>query len=94
MAALASKVVGSVELQKQHRPSRTCHTINGVLCPPFTRLEITKHGEEAGFYLLHICSDGQETDTWHESLDDAFHQAEFEFGVKRHEWDMRTGGGA
>ncbi|MGC2660959.1 MAG: hypothetical protein WA324_23645 [Bryobacteraceae bacterium] len=31
-------------------------------------------GEEAGFYLLHLYSDGQGTDTWHETLEDAFHQ--------------------
>jgi hypothetical protein len=93
MGALAWKVVGSVELQRQHRPSRTRHTINGVPCPRFTRLEITKYAEEAGFYLL-LCSDGQGTDTWHETLDDAFDQAEFEFGVKRREWDLRTGQGA
>jgi hypothetical protein len=35
---------------------------------------------------MHICENGQGTDTWHMSLDDAFHQAEFEFGVKAEEW--------
>lgn len=90
MAELEWKVVGSVELQSQHWRSRTRHIINGVPCPPFARLEITTYGRESGFYSLHICSDGSGTDTWHESLDDAFDQAGFEFGVKRHEWDMRT----
>jgi hypothetical protein len=91
MATLEWKVVGSVELRSQHWPSRTHHTINGVPCPTFTSLEITTYGEGTGFYLLHICSDGQGTDTWHETLDDVFEQAEFEFGVKRYEWKIRTG---
>ena len=29
---------------------------------------------------------GHGTDTWHQSLDDAMHQAEWEFGVARDEW--------
>jgi hypothetical protein len=91
MDAIGWKVVGSVKLQDHHRPSRTRHTINGVSAPPFTRLEITTYGQDAGFYLLHICSDGQGTDSWHETLEAAFDQAEFELGVKRHEWIMRTG---
>jgi hypothetical protein len=28
------------------------------------------------------------TDTFHESLNDAIDQAEFEFGVKRKDWDI------
>jgi hypothetical protein len=91
--AVPAKVVGTVELQTQHWPSRTRHTINGVPCAPFTRLEIATYAEQVGFYLLHICSDGQGTDAWHETLDDALDQAEFEFGVKRREWDMPIGQG-
>ena len=29
---------------------------------------------------------GHGTDTWHLTLDDAFHQAEWEFGVTPEEW--------
>jgi hypothetical protein len=35
---------------------------------------------------MHICADGTGTDTWHESLEDAMHQADFEFGVQPDEW--------
>ena len=35
-----------------------------------------------------IWPDGTGTDTWHQNLEDALHQAEWEFGVGDHEWKM------
>jgi len=32
---------------------------------------------------------GHGTDTWHQTLDDAFDQAQWEFGIAREEW-MKT----
>lgn len=55
--------------------------------PEFVRLEIASYGPDQGFYLMHVCADGTGTDTWHETLDDAFHQAEVEFMVSRSEWE-------
>jgi hypothetical protein len=49
-------------------------------------LEIATYGSDSGFFLFHLCADGSGTDTWHQTLDDAFHQAEFEFKVSRDEW--------
>jgi hypothetical protein len=82
-------IVGSVDLLAHHWPSKTGHTINGVQCEPFTRLEIATFGQ-MGFYLLHVCADGRGTDTFHETLADALDQAKFEFGVERAEWHMRS----
>jgi hypothetical protein len=90
MATPKWTVIGRVDLQDHHWPSRTRHTIHEQPCPPFTRLEIATYGKEAGFYLLHLCSDDRGTDTWHATLDDAFYQAEFEFGVKPDEWHMQA----
>jgi hypothetical protein len=84
------KVIGTVQLQPHHHPSRTRHTINGASFPPFIGLEIATSGSDAGFYLLHICAEGPGADTWHETLDDAFYQAEFEFGVQESEWQMES----
>ncbi len=90
MATSNWKVIGPVELQNHHWPSKTRHTINGEPCREFTRLEIGTYDEDAGVYLLHLGPDDRGTDTWHENLDDAFHQAEFEFGVRRDQWHMQT----
>ena len=49
-------------------------------------LEIAQFPTDSGFYLLHICASGEIADTWHETVEDAMHQAEFEFGVHKDEW--------
>ncbi|HEY9127152.1 MAG TPA: hypothetical protein VIM62_08490 [Acidobacteriaceae bacterium] len=85
--------VKRVELGPHHRDlGTTKHTLvdsHGLRSfPPFVSLEITRWSEpdDDGFYLMHICADGSAADTWHESLEDAFHQAEFELGVHPDEW--------
>jgi hypothetical protein len=52
----------------------------------FVRLEIVSYGSDTGFYLLHLCADGTGTDTWHQTIDDAFEQAELEFHVSHEDW--------
>jgi hypothetical protein len=80
-----------VKLEAHHlQPGRTKHTLhdaNGIRpFPPFTSLAIARYGDDAGYYLMHICADRTGTDTWHQTLEDAFDQAEWEFGVRRNEW--------
>jgi hypothetical protein len=82
--------LGSIELRDQSPQNKTLHTSNGAPFPPFTKLEIATYLGDPGFYLLHICSDGQIADTYHESLEDAFHQAEYEFGVKQTDWTVQS----
>ena len=44
---------------------------------------------DGGFYLQYLDADGEEmTDTWHETLDQTFEQAEWEFTVTRPKWTM------
>jgi hypothetical protein len=79
--------IRKVVLDEQHlRPGRTKHTFNGEEFPPFTSLAICQYPGDPGFYLMHICENGQAADTRHENLEDAFHQAEYEFGVRSEEW--------
>ena len=85
------RAIRKVTLGEHHlRPGRTRHFIGfgegRREFPPFTSLAITRYPGNSGFYLMHLCEDGQGTDTWHASLDDAFHQAEYEFGVRPDEW--------
>jgi hypothetical protein len=79
-----------VRLGPQHHASLTKHAISDGKdirpFPPFVELEIAAYPGEKSCYLFHICADGQGTDTWHETIDDAVHQAEWEFGVKAEEW--------
>ena len=83
--------IKKVTLKDHHlSPGRTKHALsdgNGVRpFPPFTSLAITQFGGKAGYYLMHICDAHLGTDTWHETLEEALHQAEWEFGVMPEEW--------
>lgn len=80
-----------VELAAHHlRPGRAEHRLkdaSGVHdFPPFRTLEICSSSSDGGFYLMYEPESGLGTDTWHETLNDAFGQAEWEFGVSRNEW--------
>jgi hypothetical protein len=54
--------------------------------------------EEGAFYLLHFDANGTSiADTWHQTLEEAKRQAEFEFGIAKGEWTVvpsATGVGA
>ena len=57
-----------------------------LLPKPFA-LSIVKYSDNEGYYLLYLDKFGEEqADTYQETLEDAFGQAEFEFGVKKDEW--------
>ena len=59
---------------------------NKILPQPFA-LSIVQYDGDSGFYLFYLDESGKEqTDTYHESIEDAFKQAEFEFGVKKEDW--------
>ena len=80
-----------VELGPHHlRPGRAKHRLKDATglreFPPFKALEICTTSPPGSFYLLYEPETGPGTDTLHESLEDAFHQAEWEFGVGRDEW--------
>ena len=80
-----------VTLNERHlRPGRTKHTLIDEMgareFPPFASLVIAQFSGDSGYYLLHLCENGEGTDTWHQNLDDALHQAEWELGVSPEEW--------
>ncbi len=76
--------------QRHLLPGRTTHTISDSRgqrpFAAFTSLAITQYPGEDSCYLMHICADGSVADTWHESVADAIHQAEWELGVDSAEW--------
>jgi hypothetical protein len=81
-------VLQEIELTAQHRPTgNTRHFRDGATLGPPAKLRIVRFADDPGFYLLYLDADGNElTDTWHEALDLAQRQAEFEFGVHKDEW--------
>jgi hypothetical protein len=84
--------VKKVVLNERHkRPRQTTHfLIDGrgrPEFPPFTSLMIAQSPENAGnHFLIYFCGNVQVADTFHLTLNDALHQAEYEFDVRPEEW--------
>jgi hypothetical protein len=84
-------IMKRVQLGANHlKPGRTKHTIRDAKgqreFAPFVALEIASYPDEQSCYLFHISENGEIADTWHQTLKEAFDQAEWEFGVERREW--------
>jgi len=70
------------------RTGKTIHYNAGLKVDKPTQLIIAKYEDCSGYYLLHIDKEGKEmTDTYHETIEDALEQADFEFGVQPEEWE-------
>jgi len=54
-----------------------------------SELRIVKFQNDPGFYLLYLDDGGNElTDTYHENLERALEQGNWEFNVKPDEWEV------
>jgi hypothetical protein len=61
---------------------KTHHYRGNGLQPPPRSLEIVQLPPDTGYYLLYLDENGAEmNDTWHESLDRAMDQANYEFSL-------------
>lgn len=73
-------------IDDRHRPTGNCRQIiAGVVQGPAAALAICQYDGETAYYLFGCDSEWNTlTDTWHETLNDALEQAEFEYeGVSR-----------
>lgn len=80
-----------VLLGAHHRqPARVGATIHAggtvIPTPPFRSLQIAQYPNEASCYLFHLSEQGEGTDTFHESVDEALAHAEQLYEVRRTEW--------
>ena len=83
--------VRKVQLAEHHlSPGRTNHVLLDSRgrrpFAPFNELVVAHYPGTTGYYLMHHSVDGMATDTWHETLEDALFQREWEFEVKPEEW--------
>ena len=66
--------------QGQQPTGNTLHRIGGELMPPASGLAVCRYEKDTGFYLFYCDGEWRVlTDTWHESVEDALNQAEFEY---------------
>jgi hypothetical protein len=78
----------SVRLGPTHRPTgKTRHLVGGQEMAVPSELRIVQYSGDRGYYLLYLDANGcEQTDTYHDSIDDAMAQAEWEFTVSPGEW--------
>jgi hypothetical protein len=73
----------------EQRTGKTVHKVAGVEMPPFRGLVIIEENLAGPYYLLY-CDDewNSLTDTWHETLEDAKAQAQFEYEGIAQAWEV------
>jgi hypothetical protein len=81
-------VLRRLVLKPEHRPTGKTRHYGASELPPPSILKVVKYADDQGYYLFYCDMAGEEfTDTYHESLEAALAQAEWEFGVKPAEWE-------
>ena len=82
------KVRAYTAIDHRHRSTGgTRHLVAGAQAPPAVGLAICQYEGDTAFYLFGCDSNWRSrTDTWHETLDDAKRQAEFEYAGTSQTW--------
>ena len=75
----------------QTRTGFTRHYTEGELIENFYSLSICKYPDVKGYYLFYCDSSWDAiTDTYHDTLEDAIEQAEFEFTNTKNNWTFTS----
>ena len=79
-----------VRLGPTHQATgKTRHFHGGEQLPCPSELRIVKYPDDPGYYLFYCNDERVEfTDTYHETLEGAISQAEWEFQIKPMEWTI------
>ena len=82
------EVLHEIVLDARHRQTGfTGHFRDGQPLSPPNKLQIVRFAGDDAVHLIHLdSSDVEQTDTWHESVEDAREQARLEFGVEPEQW--------
>lgn len=83
-------ILQEIVLSAQNQPTgNTKHFKGQEELPTPHSLKIVRYPDDLGYYLLYFDEQGNElTDTYHEQLEDAVSQAEWEFSVSAEQWTM------
>lgn len=85
------KVIKEVLLVLKEPTGKTKHIIGDKQMPTPFKLQIAQYDGDAGFYLFYLDDkDMVMTDTYHETIEGAESQAEWEYGVGSNEWNCLT----
>jgi hypothetical protein len=78
-----------ISLLGHESTGRTTHRRDGRILPMPSSLAISKVDSSPGFFLFYYDEQGDVlTDTYHDTVQEAFEQACFEFDIVRSEWEQ------
>jgi hypothetical protein len=74
---------------KNQSTGKTCHYQGNKVLSDFVELQIVRFHDDSGYYLFYCDETGAEiTDTYHDSIEEALAQAEWEFDLRPDEWTV------
>jgi hypothetical protein len=83
-------ILMKIILSTQNQPTEKTQHFRGeekIAVPD--SLQIVKYPDDVEYYLLYLDKEGNElTDTYHDQLEDALAQAEWEFSVSPEQWEI------
>jgi hypothetical protein len=84
-----AKVICFTPIDERHRHTGNCkQVVDGQLQGPAAGLLICQYPEDDGFYLFGCDLDwNPTTDTWHQNLEDAKEQGDFEYEGVSETWE-------
>ena len=81
------KVIKKISLRGVEATGRTNHFIGNQPMPKPASFQIAQYENDAGFYLFYLNEKNEiMTDTWHETIEEAMDQAEWEFRIDSKNW--------
>ncbi len=85
-----AKVVAFTAIDRRHRPTGYCrHTVAGTPLDSVAGLAICSYDASPGYYLLYCDAQWKPTaDTYHDTIEAAMQQAEFEFEGTSKSWQQ------
>ena len=86
-----AKVVLYSPIDQRHRHTGECkHEISGVVMGRAKWAAICQYGNDPGYYLI-LCYESDDlSDSYHETIDEAREQAEFEYEGVTQTWETAT----
>jgi len=83
-----ARILEYLEMSDDHIPTGYCrHSIGGEKRTDFMALAICKYTGVNGFYLFYCDESWEEiNDSYHETIDEAKKQAEFEYTGTKNDW--------
>lgn len=83
------KVLMQISLKGVSPTGKTKHFSGNKILPPPLFLQIGKYEGDSGFYLFYLIEKMEcLTDTYHDTLQGAIDQAEWEFDIQFRDWEI------